>query len=76
MAVRTQPTLSLGMSARKAKRYRATSELVKDTKDKRSDLDTKREGSEDDGPGLEDERRRRRLHLGVSNRQSRLRTQP
>ncbi|GJQ89782.1 hypothetical protein Tco_0000921 [Tanacetum coccineum] len=75
MAVRTQPTLSLGMLARIAeavalspssfckryrssyetpspsssptlpiwKRYRGTSELVEDTKDESSDLDTKRE---------------------------------
>ncbi|GKD36807.1 hypothetical protein Tco_1257014 [Tanacetum coccineum] len=68
MAVCTQPTLSPGMSAQKEKvatLYRATSELIKDTKDKSSDSDTKREGSDDDGPGLEEERRMRRLHPGL-----------
>ncbi|GJU02105.1 hypothetical protein Tco_1112443 [Tanacetum coccineum] len=84
MVVRTQPTLSPGMSARIAeatalspssfhkryrysyetpsrsssltlpvrKRYRGTSELIEDTKGESSELDFKREGSED---GLEDE---------------------
>ncbi|GKA23401.1 hypothetical protein Tco_0709363 [Tanacetum coccineum] len=37
------------------KRYRGTSELVEDTKDECSDSGTKREGSQDEGPGLEDE---------------------
>ncbi|GKD50741.1 hypothetical protein Tco_1279717 [Tanacetum coccineum] len=37
------------------KRYRATSELVEDTEDESSALDTKREGLEDEGHGLEDE---------------------
>nr|GEV05490.1 hypothetical protein [Tanacetum cinerariifolium] len=37
------------------KRYRGTSKLVKDTKDESSDLDTTREGLEDEGPGSEDE---------------------
>nr|GEU69099.1 hypothetical protein [Tanacetum cinerariifolium] len=87
MAVRTQPTLSSGMSARIAeaaalspflfhkryrsfyetpspslsptlpirKRYRGTSELIEDTEDESLDSDTDREGSEDEGPGLEEE---------------------
>ncbi|GJZ89864.1 hypothetical protein Tco_0661791, partial [Tanacetum coccineum] len=87
MAVRTQPTLSLGMSARIAKaaalspssfckryrssyetplpsssltlpirkRYRGTSELLEDTEDKSLYLDTKREGSEDEGYGSKEE---------------------
>ncbi|GJV34601.1 hypothetical protein Tco_1395001 [Tanacetum coccineum] len=87
MAVRTQPTLSLGMSARIAeaaalspssfrkryrssyetpspssspilpirKRYRGTSELVEDPEEESSDSDTKREGSEDEGPSSDDE---------------------
>ncbi|GJX19099.1 hypothetical protein Tco_0221776 [Tanacetum coccineum] len=87
MVVRTQLTLSSGMSTRLAKaaalssssfrkryrssydtlspsssptlpirkRYRGTSELVEDTEDESLDLDTKREGSEDEGHGSEDE---------------------
>ncbi|GKE90699.1 hypothetical protein Tco_1571794 [Tanacetum coccineum] len=51
MAVRTQPTLSLGMSAQIAK----ASALSLSSFRKSSDLDTKREGSEDEGPSLEDE---------------------
>nr|GEU53456.1 hypothetical protein [Tanacetum cinerariifolium] len=52
MTVRTQLTLSLGMSARIAK---GTSELVKDTKDESLDSDTKRKGLEEEGPSSEDE---------------------
>nr|GEZ42812.1 hypothetical protein [Tanacetum cinerariifolium] len=37
------------------KRYRGTSELVEDTKDKSLDSDTEGEGLEDGGPGSEDE---------------------
>ncbi|GKA95712.1 hypothetical protein Tco_0817807 [Tanacetum coccineum] len=88
MAVRTQPTLSPGMSARIAeaaalspssfrkryrysyetpspsssltlpvrKRYRGTSELIEDTKGESSELDSKREGSEDVSLDLDNER--------------------
>ncbi|GJS65445.1 hypothetical protein Tco_0680009 [Tanacetum coccineum] len=67
MVVRTQPTLSTGISSYETpspssslthpirKRYRGTSELVEDTEDESSDSDTKRDGSEDEGHGLEDE---------------------
>nr|GEZ33668.1 retrovirus-related Pol polyprotein LINE-1 [Tanacetum cinerariifolium] len=46
------PSSSLTLPIRK--RYRGTSELVKDTKDESLDLDTKREGSKDEGPSSED----------------------
>ncbi|GKB73236.1 hypothetical protein Tco_0934648, partial [Tanacetum coccineum] len=57
MAVHTQPTLSPGMSARIAERYRGTSELVEDIEEESSDSDAKREGSKDEGPGSDDESR-------------------
>ncbi|GKC43294.1 hypothetical protein Tco_1061016, partial [Tanacetum coccineum] len=47
------PSSSLTLPIRKS--YRGTSELVEDTKDESSDSDTEREGSEDEGPGLEEE---------------------
>ncbi|GJZ19870.1 hypothetical protein Tco_0556460 [Tanacetum coccineum] len=88
MAVRTQPNLSTGMSARIAeatdfspssfckrcrsfyetpspsssltlpirKRYRGTSKLVEHTEDESSDSNTEREGSEDEGLVLEEEK--------------------
>ncbi|GJV59658.1 hypothetical protein Tco_1465758 [Tanacetum coccineum] len=48
MAVHTQPTLSPGI-------YRGTLDLIEDTEDESSDLDTKGEGSEDEGPISEEE---------------------
>ncbi|GJS38938.1 hypothetical protein Tco_0563981 [Tanacetum coccineum] len=72
------------------KRYRGTYELILDTdsegdelgdedtkedgEDKSSDTDEEREGSKDEGPGLEG--RGRRLYPWVSSRQPRLRIQP
>nr|GEV37346.1 retrovirus-related Pol polyprotein from transposon TNT 1-94 [Tanacetum cinerariifolium] len=58
MVVRTQPTMSLGILARK--RYRGTSEPIVDTKTKGDELeavgtDSESEESEDKGPGLESE---------------------
>nr|GEZ07637.1 hypothetical protein [Tanacetum cinerariifolium] len=66
MVVRTQPTLSPGMSAQIAeaaalspssfrKRYRGTSDLVEDTEDESLDSDTERMGLEDEGPSSEEE---------------------
>ncbi|GJS11355.1 reverse transcriptase domain-containing protein [Tanacetum coccineum] len=47
------PSSSLTLPIRK--RYQGTSKLVEDIKDESSDLDTERQGSEDKGPGLEEE---------------------
>ncbi|GKF01161.1 hypothetical protein Tco_0028084, partial [Tanacetum coccineum] len=47
------PSLSLTLPIRK--RYQGISELIEDTKDESSDSDTDGEGSEDVGPGLEEE---------------------
>nr|GEZ73694.1 hypothetical protein [Tanacetum cinerariifolium] len=66
IAVRTQPTLSSGMSARIAeeaalsssyfrKRYRGTFELILDTNDESSDSDDEGHGLDDKGHGLDDE---------------------
>ncbi|GKA57460.1 hypothetical protein Tco_0756648 [Tanacetum coccineum] len=57
MAVHTHPTLSLGMSARISEAPLClTLRFVKeDTKDESLDLDTEREGSEDEYPSSEDE---------------------
>ncbi|GKE74332.1 hypothetical protein Tco_1536373, partial [Tanacetum coccineum] len=57
MAVRTQPTLSVGMSAQIAEvaALSPSSFRKRGPKDKSSDSDTEREGSEDDGPGSEEE---------------------
>ncbi|GJY59063.1 hypothetical protein Tco_0458955 [Tanacetum coccineum] len=55
MAVRTQPILSSGMSARIAEVAALSPSSFQDTKDESSDSDTEGEGSEDRGPGSEDE---------------------
>ncbi|GKC84543.1 hypothetical protein Tco_1140260 [Tanacetum coccineum] len=47
------PSLSLILPIRK--RYRGTSQLVKDTEDESSDSDTEKEGSEDEGPSSDEE---------------------
>ncbi|GJY24305.1 hypothetical protein Tco_0397963, partial [Tanacetum coccineum] len=57
MAVRTQPTLSPGMSAQIAEvaALSPSSFRKRGPKDESLDSDTEREGSEDDGPGSEEE---------------------
>ncbi|GKE72171.1 hypothetical protein Tco_1534212, partial [Tanacetum coccineum] len=67
MAVRTQPTLSLGISARVTeamtlspssfrKRYRGTSELIEDTEVEGTESKTESEELEDEGPGSDREK--------------------
>nr|GEU80671.1 hypothetical protein [Tanacetum cinerariifolium] len=49
------PSPSSSLTLPIQKRYQGTSELVEDTKDEILNSNTKREGSEDEGPGSEDE---------------------